>query len=45
MARRSTHSYGARERLHGTVEGRDDDQDPGDGLLQDVPNERRADGS
>ena len=35
----------ARERLYGTVEGRNDDRDPGDGGLEDVLNERRDDGS
>jgi hypothetical protein len=35
----------ARERLYGTVEGRNDDRDPGAGGLDDVLNERRDDGS
>jgi integrase len=35
----------ARERLYGTVEGCNDDRDPGDGGLEDVLNERRDDGS
>ena len=35
----------ARERLYGTVEGRNDDRYPGAGGLEDVLNERRDDGS